>query len=409
VVLTALSSCGLALEDASLELRDDLEIVLAAVRNHGNALRFASANLRRDPVVVTAAVQSHGPSLRWAAPEWRQDRATVLAAVSQAGSALQEASLDFRADSTVVLAAVANDGLALRWTSAALKQSHEVVLCACSQNGDALACAGVALRGDWSIVAAAVAQAGVHALAWASSELRGYADGNNEDDDDGVVEEDEVGGSIVPLISGSAGRRRHSGKIGRGSGSFVSVCQEKLLAARAWTEAFLPGALPRARSRPRSSSVELLFNARSLANKRNYSAGQLTSPPSSPTPRKVLAGGDKDGLLKSPRHAKPRLESTGMNSLPLQMSPVSLQLPNNQHCNSLFLNLADDRVDRSASLLAEGHQCPLTKLGALDVETSTALKKLIADFAGIPRGRTLKNLHIASERLEKGGTFNFEF
>jgi len=394
LVQIAVASCGLALEDTSVELRDDVDVVLAAVRNHGNALRFASATLRRDPEVVAAAVHSHGPSLRWAAPQWRQDRAMVIAAVAHAGCALQEASLDLRADASVVLVAVANDGLALRWASVALKQSHEVVLLACSQNGDALACAEVTLRSDWHIVAAAVAQAGMPALAWASGALRGCADDNNEnddddDDDDGVVEEDEVGGSIVPLISGSAGRRRSfHGKIGRGGGTFVSVCQEKLLAARGWFEAFLLGTLTRAQPQPQPRSIraQLLHDDKNQACKRPCPVEQPTSPPSFPVTRQ------QDDLPQSPLHTRPRLESTGR-----------LHFSSN-HCNSrLAVSFASGCTESSNGKLAIERQCPLMKLGALDPETGTALKKLIADFAGIPLGRTLKHLRLARERLAEAG------
>jgi hypothetical protein len=294
----------------------------------------------------------------------------VLLAVRQSGCALQEASSDLRADAEVVRAAVANDGLALRWASNALKQSAELVLRAVAQNGDALMCAGHALRADWRVVAAAVAQAGAGALAWASAELRG------EDDDENDAKEDEVGGSIVLLVGGGRGSGGGGGNRG-GSGTFVSVCQAGLLAARAWKDAFLPGTLPQ--DKPRASPLSLCDKALATVPPAVLAAleRRCTAPP--PGASGVAASGDAP---RSPPRAKQRLMPC---LLPKRLSSGP---------GSSF-----ERSDRRSTT----KPCPLATLGALDPDTSTALKKLVADFAGVPYGRSLRHLRKASAHLSEAG------
>tara|TARA_B110000091_G_scaffold210216_1_gene252699 strand:+ start:1040 stop:1447 length:408 start_codon:yes stop_codon:yes gene_type:complete len=52
---------GTALQDASEELKSDIDIVLAAVTRSGRALEYASKELQKDPDVIKAAKGDHSP------------------------------------------------------------------------------------------------------------------------------------------------------------------------------------------------------------------------------------------------------------------------------------------------------------------------------------------------------------
>ena len=98
-----------ALMNASVELKNDKEVVLAAVAQAGLALRYASAELKNDKEVVLAAVAQDGRALHRASAELMNDKKAVLAAVAQDGRALEDASVKLRNDKEVVLAAVAQN------------------------------------------------------------------------------------------------------------------------------------------------------------------------------------------------------------------------------------------------------------------------------------------------------------
>ena len=59
MVLKAVQENGLALEYASDELKDDVEIVITAVNNNGLALMYASDELKKDNDIIRAAVSEN--------------------------------------------------------------------------------------------------------------------------------------------------------------------------------------------------------------------------------------------------------------------------------------------------------------------------------------------------------------
>jgi hypothetical protein len=162
VVLTAVTLHGRALLHASGPLRDDDEVVLAAVTQDGRALFHASERLRgigwlraTDPGagrvfkrVVLAAVTQHGMSLQDTSVFLKDDEDVVGAAVRQNGSALQYASVALRDNEGIVLAAVTQDGTALQYASAGLVENLAVVIAALTQTGFAARFVAPALMGD---------------------------------------------------------------------------------------------------------------------------------------------------------------------------------------------------------------------------------------------------------------------
>lgn len=123
-----------ALENASVDLRNDKDVVLAAVRQAGYAMRYASMSLRNDKEFVLAAVANSSSEY----------------ALLYVSSALQK-------DKDVVLAAISNNGLALRFTSRALQNDKEFVLVAVRTTGEALISASLELQRDHDVVLTAVA------------------------------------------------------------------------------------------------------------------------------------------------------------------------------------------------------------------------------------------------------------
>jgi len=174
-LLAAVRVDGFALFNASLELRNDRDIVLAAVRLYGEALQYASLELRNDRDIVLAAVTQSGLALPYASQELRNHRDIVLAAVRQCGEALQFAGEALQNNPAIVRAAVTQSGSALRYAGYELQNDHDIVLAAVRQYGIALHNASPELQNDRAIVLAAVTKNGV-ALQFASVELRNDPD-----------------------------------------------------------------------------------------------------------------------------------------------------------------------------------------------------------------------------------------
>jgi hypothetical protein len=171
IVLAAVTQSGLALPYASQELRNHRDIVLAAVRQCGEALQFAGEALQNNPAIVRAAVTQSGSALRYAGYELQNDHDIVLAAVRQYGIALHNASPELQNDRAIVLAAVTKNGVALQFASVELRNDPDIVLAAVRQYGVALEVASPELQNDPGIVLAAVTQ-NAWALHFASTELR---------------------------------------------------------------------------------------------------------------------------------------------------------------------------------------------------------------------------------------------
>ena len=126
ITLERVSLHGMALQDATGELKGDREIVMRAVSN-GHALKFAAEELKGDPEIVMRAVSNNGLALQHAAEELKGDRKIVMAAVSKYGCALEYATEELKGDREIVMRAVSQDGFALRFASQELKGDKEMM------------------------------------------------------------------------------------------------------------------------------------------------------------------------------------------------------------------------------------------------------------------------------------------
>jgi hypothetical protein len=86
-ILEAVKQNGRALQFASVELKNDKEVVLEAVKNDGHAFEYASDELKNDKDVVLKAVKNYGYALSSASVELKNDKEVVLEAVKQYGYA----------------------------------------------------------------------------------------------------------------------------------------------------------------------------------------------------------------------------------------------------------------------------------------------------------------------------------
>ncbi len=177
-VLTLVKKNGMALEQASAELKNDSEVVLAAVEQDpkGRPLQFASAELRRDKDFVRKTMDVNSYSIEFASEELLADRDFMEAipqedhpdAWTHASKELRDnkefilkhttanrfnrVSGKLRADKDVVLYAMRLDGRDLQFASVELCDDSEVVLEAVKQIPYALQYASNRLRSDRNFV-----------------------------------------------------------------------------------------------------------------------------------------------------------------------------------------------------------------------------------------------------------------
>ncbi|KAG2382666.1 hypothetical protein C9374_005246 [Naegleria lovaniensis] len=187
---------GLALINASDDLRRDHEIVLEAVKQNGAAFLYATETTRSDPQIVSHAVERFGPALLTAPMELRRDKQFVLKALNHDFSlfkyvheelrndkefimqlitrhpfVLRYVSDELKNDKHVVLTAVQQSGLMLQYASEDLKEDKEVVLQSVKQNGGALNFASKTLQRDKQIISEALHQS-PHAINFCCMTLR---------------------------------------------------------------------------------------------------------------------------------------------------------------------------------------------------------------------------------------------
>jgi len=129
---------GVALLDASDELKDDKVCVLEAVKWHPCALRDASPGMQADREVVLVAVTQDGAALRYAAASLQADKELVSVACRTCGGALDDASEALKADKELVLVAVKTQGAALSFAADSMQADSDVVVNAVRQNGSAI-------------------------------------------------------------------------------------------------------------------------------------------------------------------------------------------------------------------------------------------------------------------------------
>ncbi|KAG2382035.1 hypothetical protein C9374_005827 [Naegleria lovaniensis] len=106
LMMKLVRKCGVLLQIASDELKEDRGFVLDAVKNDWEALAFASETLRKDKHFILSLVSEDGRMLQYAASELKQDKEVVLAAVRNNVAAIYMARGAVLQDKEVVFEAI---------------------------------------------------------------------------------------------------------------------------------------------------------------------------------------------------------------------------------------------------------------------------------------------------------------
>ena len=164
IVLVAVAQNGEALQFASPRLKGDREFALTLIRestrrNSGFEFRWLSPPLRGDREVVLAAVTSSGQNLQDVSVSMKDDEEVVRTATRQWGPAFQFASERLRGKKTFVLSLLQDSTISgfgvrrlLRHASEPLRDDREVVLAAVSKHGFNLEFASALKKDDEDIV-----------------------------------------------------------------------------------------------------------------------------------------------------------------------------------------------------------------------------------------------------------------
>ncbi len=130
VVLAALTNSPFSIDWASKGLQRDSEMILTVLRRYPAILSIE----RNQPNPLTAnkqfmmrAVAIRGVALEDASKELKEDKDVVLAAVAQKGCALEHASAELQDDKEVVLAALAKQGFGFEYASKRLQDDPECI------------------------------------------------------------------------------------------------------------------------------------------------------------------------------------------------------------------------------------------------------------------------------------------
>ena len=162
-VLKLMGQSGACLKDAKPQFQEDLEVVKAAVSNNGLALKYASEILRANESIVKIAVCSDPPHmehpLQYASVELRNNKDVVLRAVKSSSCALHYASDMLLQDKDVMTAAASTTSFdVLEALNPYIRYDDDVMTAAILHSATAFRSASDALRNDKELVMATVRQ-----------------------------------------------------------------------------------------------------------------------------------------------------------------------------------------------------------------------------------------------------------
>ena len=157
---------------ASLDIRDNFDIVLFAIKINSSALMYASSRLKEDESLEALANRVRkGQSLKYQSSSKRDDKDFVLSQVKIDGTELEFVSTRLRDNCDVVLAAVGQNGLSLAYASPRWQNNYDIVIDAVNNNGLSLEFASDEIRDDQDVVEAAI-KSNCMALEHASYRMR---------------------------------------------------------------------------------------------------------------------------------------------------------------------------------------------------------------------------------------------
>ena len=331
------------LKFASVEIKNDHEVVLTAVRADCHSLRYASVGMRNIPEIVLAATAGdpNGIMSSWASAELLSSRDFALAVVSQSdenrsGLHLEHFPAEICRDPHVAIAAVQNGadvsfcGINPNFSNAHLDFHRILVKMAVSRDGDHL----LYVQGDKEISMLAVTK-GVC--------LRGHRS------------------------CGTRGTRalHYASKELRDDHELVLAAVENTCRALEFASARL------------CADFEVVLTA---------------------------VAQNAAGLLWASQDMKTGLFAQIQENLNLHRCLVVLLLGMVSSDHTSFVahseKFPSGSSKKSATVNVTG-RCLLPTLGNFDPETGTSIKMQIADFIGLPRGTFLKKLRAARANIEQ--------
>lgn len=124
-VLAAVTGDGQALEHASKDMCQDLEIVMTAARGCGYVLPEVHGHMALKEFMLAAVAENGCNMLRFAAPDLQADKDIWITAVVRDGNDLQYAPEQLRQDKDLVIAAVRTTPEAIQHAMGGLNQVHD--------------------------------------------------------------------------------------------------------------------------------------------------------------------------------------------------------------------------------------------------------------------------------------------
>lgn len=142
---------------ASETLRQDKEYVLDLLKQDYNSIgtlfKYVDDKLKEDREVVTSAVYKKGGNLRFVAPQYQDDEDIVSIAINSSGYAIRHASQRLKDNRKIgMLAATMSYGSSIEDLSERLRDDKELILQALVHNDYAFVCASERLREDKDVV-----------------------------------------------------------------------------------------------------------------------------------------------------------------------------------------------------------------------------------------------------------------
>lgn len=302
-------------------------------------------------------------------PPLKEDREIAELVVSKRGHNLMFCSPLLRADEELVLAAVRNSGRALEHAAAELQGAPPVVLAAVQQNGEALMFASEAMQSDEAVVSAAVAQtsAAYRYATPAAQALRGI---------------------VLAAVKGSHFVLDAVPEALLSDREVMLAAMEKNATAITFCPPLLRGDKDIGLAAVKSNGMNLAKLTPALRADEDVvvkavaatgRALQYAHVELRRTRRVLLAACASDGLALCCAAREEDFESFAED--------LAEALRSREHFVSLFLPATLEQPQLQKRRRSRRHMCHLPALFARDEETATALKKLIAEFAGVPIGK----------------------
>lgn len=170
IITLALQTNGINIKYVPDKYKNDKKYVKMAVKSNGVALTYVD-NSMYDDELIKIAVKDSFEVLEIVPKKYSEDKEFMYSIIKEDGMAYEYASPKLRDDREFTLTAIEDYSMALEYASPRLQNDKEIVLAAVSSDGRALEYASSQLKNDKEVVLTAVSEEGL-ALVYASSEMR---------------------------------------------------------------------------------------------------------------------------------------------------------------------------------------------------------------------------------------------